>query len=146
MSKYCGIGKVPKDAERGSDEYCLEHNQVRYWGLKKIDPSIVKKVEIIKNKDKIKTEIRTGEIIIRALTKKGELILKDIDRYQSKKYLKKRLDIFETEKEKEKEKKRIQKRLEEIKDNGRHIAKKIKAQYNIINTLQKELQFLKENK
>jgi len=142
MSKYCGIGKVPKNNERGSDEYCLQHNQVRYWGLKKIDPKIIKKVEIIKNKDKIVGEIRTGTVVIRALTKKGEAILKDIERYESKKYLKKRLEIFETEKEKEKETKRIKKRLDEIKQNGKEVSKKIKAQLEIIKALKKELEFL----
>lgn len=36
--EYCGVGKVPKGAVRGSAKQCAEQGQVRYWGIKKIDP------------------------------------------------------------------------------------------------------------
>lgn len=35
--EYCGVGKVPKGAVRGSAKQCAEQSQVRYWGLNKID-------------------------------------------------------------------------------------------------------------
>lgn len=53
--EYCGIGKVPKGAVRGSAKQCAELGQVRYWGEKKIDsrtlaavkdPTITKESEL----------------------------------------------------------------------------------------------------
>ena len=41
MSKiYCGIGKVPKGSKRGSMKECVESGQIRYYGIKKIDPKL----------------------------------------------------------------------------------------------------------
>jgi len=42
MSKpYCGVGKVPKGQKRGSMKECAMSGQIRYYGLKKVDPKIV---------------------------------------------------------------------------------------------------------
>ena len=35
---YCGIGKVPKNMRLGSKKESMEMGQVRYYGLRKIDP------------------------------------------------------------------------------------------------------------
>ncbi|MEM3063143.1 MAG: hypothetical protein QW303_06350 [Nitrososphaerota archaeon] len=42
---YCGIRKIPKGRERGTPEYCLKANQVRYYGLVKIDKKLLEKVK-----------------------------------------------------------------------------------------------------
>jgi hypothetical protein len=44
---YCGVGKVPKGKSLGSMAECAEKSQIRYYGLKKIDPRII---EAVKNK------------------------------------------------------------------------------------------------
>lgn len=38
---YCGIGEVPKGKRLGSMKECAEKKQVRYYGLKKIDPLVI---------------------------------------------------------------------------------------------------------
>lgn len=40
---FCGAGKVPKGQTRGSMKQCVEKNQVRYWGVKKVDPKLLEK-------------------------------------------------------------------------------------------------------
>lgn len=43
MSKiYCSIGKVPKGKRLGSMKECIQANQIRYYGVKKIDPKLLK--------------------------------------------------------------------------------------------------------
>lgn len=39
--KYCSIGKIPKGKVRGSMTDCVKARQVRYYGLKKIDPTLI---------------------------------------------------------------------------------------------------------
>ena len=38
---YCGIKAVPKGKNRGSMKQCAESNQVRLYGLHKIDPKLL---------------------------------------------------------------------------------------------------------
>lgn len=39
MSKpYCGVSNIPKGHKRGTMKECAQIGQVRYYGLKKIDP------------------------------------------------------------------------------------------------------------
>ena len=38
---YCKIGPVPKNHRLGSMQECLDMNQVRLYGIKKIDPKIL---------------------------------------------------------------------------------------------------------
>lgn len=40
---FCGVGKIPKDKVRGTPEYCASKNQVRYYGLVKIDEKLLNK-------------------------------------------------------------------------------------------------------
>jgi len=52
MSKpYCGIGSVPKDSKRGSMKDCAMSGQIRYYGLKKIDPRLVEHTKDAKKGD-----------------------------------------------------------------------------------------------
>lgn len=38
---YCGAGKVPKGQSRGSMKQCIDKNQIRYWGVKKVDSRLL---------------------------------------------------------------------------------------------------------
>jgi len=40
-NKFCGVGKVPKGKTRGSMIDCVKKSQIRYYGLKKIDPTLI---------------------------------------------------------------------------------------------------------
>jgi len=39
--KFCGVGKMPKNSELGSPEYCLETNQVRRYGKVKVSKELI---------------------------------------------------------------------------------------------------------
>src|ERR1700761_5187735 len=39
---YCGVGKIPKGKIRATPEYCVQNNQVRYYGLVAIDQNLLK--------------------------------------------------------------------------------------------------------
>jgi len=46
MSKpYCGIGDPPKGSRRGTAKECVDNKQVRYYGIKKINPKLLEKKE-----------------------------------------------------------------------------------------------------
>lgn len=60
--KFCGIGKIPKGYKRGTMKDCLEKKQVRYYGLKKVDPKLVEHILTTKggkpkNRDKLVIEL-----------------------------------------------------------------------------------------
>lgn len=94
---YCGKGPVPKGKTRGSAEYCLRNNQVRYYGVKKIDAKMLKDYE---SSDRIKSReaelIKYNEIVfkhnkvnrdIKGFEAELERKTKDIKRYEKKKEL-----------------------------------------------------------
>ncbi|AGC02111.1 putative low complexity protein [Acanthamoeba polyphaga moumouvirus] len=78
---YCGIGKIPKGKIRGTPEYCLEANQVRYYGLKKIDPDLLsmttsRKSSLVKEQLKLKRLQDDAKILIKEV-KNVDLVLND---------------------------------------------------------------------
>jgi len=42
LRMYCGVKDVPKGMVRASPEYCVQHNQIRYYGLVAIKPKLLK--------------------------------------------------------------------------------------------------------
>ena len=43
---YCGINKVPKGKHRGTEIECMMQNQIRQYGIDKIDKSLMENIEI----------------------------------------------------------------------------------------------------
>ena len=69
MSKpYCGTGKIPKDAKRGSAKECAQIGQVRYYGLKRIDSKTLEE-----GKAEKKTKETRDELLIKMAGLKGIL-------------------------------------------------------------------------
>lgn len=64
---YCGIKKLKKGRHFGSMTECLDHNQVRYYGLHKIDPMLIKNQNQIVKVDRSKLINR--RIVLRARIK-----------------------------------------------------------------------------
>lgn len=94
---YCGIGKIPKGKIRGTPEYCIEANQVRYYGLKKIDSNLLsmsksKKTDLIKQQLKLKRIEDDAKILIKEVKNIKLIINDDLARESSKKKAKKRMD------------------------------------------------------
>ena len=67
---YCGAGPVPKKQKLGTMKECAESKQIRYWGVKKIDP---KMLEYSKNFGKNKTttlQLQKKIVVMRSKIKK----------------------------------------------------------------------------
>lgn len=54
---FCGVGKVPNGKRRGTMQECFEKNQVRYWGVKKVDSRILKELNSSKNLPKTRGKL-----------------------------------------------------------------------------------------
>lgn len=69
---YCGIGNVPKGKRRGTMRECVERNQVRYWGIKSIDPKLIGGVK--KKQAQQKSIIQVRNELIKLQARKRKLI------------------------------------------------------------------------
>ncbi|ANB50765.1 hypothetical protein [Powai lake megavirus] len=94
---YCGIGKIPKGKIRGTPEYCIEANQVRYYGLKKIDSNLLsmskgRKTDLVKQQLKLKRIEDDAKILIKEVKNIKLIINDDLARESSRKKARKRMD------------------------------------------------------
>lgn len=69
---YCGIGKIPKNSRRGTPKECLNSNQVRYYGIEKIDQNEFKKSASGKKIKKLKENVKKHIVILRVKKRKTE--------------------------------------------------------------------------
>jgi hypothetical protein len=71
---YCGAGEVPSGHRRGTMMECIEKNQVRYYGVKKVDSRLLSKLrskrDIEKERDKLVLKTKGYKHKIVALRKK----------------------------------------------------------------------------
>jgi len=77
---YCGSKSVPKNKVRGTMKECADSNQVRYWGVKKIDKKFLgdqkeKVVDVENEIIKLKNMEAEGGILLKEI-KKTKLIIK----------------------------------------------------------------------
>lgn len=102
---YCGIGKIPKDQVRGTPEYCVQNNQIRYYGLHKIDKDLLKTAKgqvtnLNKEKLKLKRLEDDARILIKTV-KNLKIILEDRDSTPSQiKKAQKKMDEIAVKKDK----------------------------------------------
>lgn len=69
---YCGRGPVPRGKKRGTPEYCLRNNQVRYYGIVAIDPALL---------DKFQTkalDLVTEQLRLKKLENLAKILIKDV--------------------------------------------------------------------
>ena len=71
------MGDVPKGRKRGTMKECAEKNQIRYYGLKKIDSKILDSMKKKKSAANSEKELRALNI---KLTGKVQRLLKDLKR------------------------------------------------------------------
>lgn len=58
MSKiYCSIGNIPKGSKLGTMKQCAEMNQVRYYGIKKIDSKLLEAIKKGSKEKESKTKL-----------------------------------------------------------------------------------------
>ena len=135
---YCGIGNMPRGKDRASAEYCMNHNQIRYYGMKAVDPKLLERVKTKKlNIDKERIKLKKIDLDADDLIKEYTKIKKILDNpaastpAEVKRAKKKRLQILkkkETIKKKFIAQKNIVLRL--AREEEREEAKRIKDKKN----------------
>ncbi len=105
LKPYCGIKeKPPKGQKRGSMQECIKKNQVRLYGVNKVDNKMLTNKKLLK-KDNLETKPKL-ELV--KLTRKYNTIMKRLKKeYASENDAKKRIDI-------NKEYKRVQNDLKDV--------------------------------
>lgn len=120
---YCGVKNPPKGRERGTPEYCAERNQVRYYGIKKI------------NKKLVRTEAGPAPSLIKEQLKSKKLMDDAKILVKDSKIVK---IIMESDKSTNSEKKKAQKRLDELKGRRDRLIKRITQQTKKVNVMLEE--------
>ncbi|AYV85458.1 MAG: hypothetical protein Satyrvirus17_18 [Satyrvirus sp.] len=120
---YCGIGNIPHGRVRGTPEYCIQTNQVRYYGIEAIDKKLLKSVKG-KGADLLKQQLK-----LKKLEQDAKALIDE-----SKKINK----ILESNKAAESQKKRAQKNLDKLLVKRDNLIKRLKTQRKIVETLEKE--------
>jgi hypothetical protein len=121
--KYCGLGPVPKGAERADAEYCLKTNQVRFYGIKKVDPSLV---YTIKEKAKEESEYKLQLSKYHAMKKRMEKILTSRDIFKERVKKAKREGVRDL---------RSEEMVESHQKEGEKLLKKFQKQERLVNQM-----------
>lgn len=120
---YCGIGNIPKGKTRGTPEYCVRANQVRYYGLEKIDKKILKEAKG-KTTDLIKEQLKFKKI-----EDDAKSLIKDVKNIKI---------ILEDESAKPTQLKNAQKKMDELLIKRDKLIKKLKDQKKVVENLEKQ--------
>lgn len=90
---YCGTKAVPRKMKRGTAEECARANQIRYYGVKKISPEVLKLAKKINHEEEVK-KLEYIHFQINKLVKHYNEIQKILnDRKSSKPELKKAKEV-----------------------------------------------------
>lgn len=109
MSKiFCGAGKMPKTSRVGTSTECAEKNQIRYYGLNKVDPKTVEKT---KKKDHVPD---TREKLFKLMFKLKGTIGRNKGRYEGAKDEKAKAEYYKLWQDAEKELKVVMPKLEKV--------------------------------
>ena len=98
---YCGASTiVPKNKQRGTMKECYDLNQVRYWGIKKIDNKILNSTSKKKRKENTKDKLLRNKLLekVASIDGKAKKLKKKIEFTQNP--TKKNLKEFKKEVEK----------------------------------------------
>lgn len=120
---YCGMGPVPKGKVRAPPEYCLQNNQVRYYGIVAIDPELLKQHNT-KTTDLIKEQLK-----LKKIGDEAKILIKEV------KNLKLILDDTEA---KESQRKKAQKRMDELLAKRDKLVKRLKTQKAVVEQAEAE--------
>lgn len=120
---YCGVGPVPRGKVRGTPEYCVQTNQVRYYGLVKIDKDLLKTAkgettDLIKEQLKLKKLEDDARVLIRD-AKNLNLIIEDDTIKKSKR-------------------KQAREKMKKLMEKREKLIKSIKSQRDYVNELKEE--------
>ncbi len=128
---YCGIGQVPKGRIRGTPEYCIQTNQVRYYGLEAIDEDLLKQA-----KGNV-SDLTKEKLKIKKIEDDAKILIKEVKNIKI---------ILESEDSKPSQKKNAQKKMDELLVKRDTLIKKLKAQSQVVKELEKDIERRKKVK
>ena len=129
---YCGIKEeLPKGKVRGTQEYCIRTNQVRYYGRKHVDKKLLKSMEVTRKYNLNKERIKLNNI-----RSNGEKVLKEIKRARN---------IMDRENVTDAEYKRAKKKLAVLTIKKSQILKQFIAQEKVIAHIVAQQEIIKRN-
>jgi hypothetical protein len=120
---YCGVKRISKNKRLGTPDECAELNQVRHYGLEKIDKNLVN-ISGKKPRSLIKEQLKEKK-----LEMDGRVLLKEANTLKI---------IIEDDRISEKTKKKSRKRLDELKNMSTKLVKKLKEQKKVINEIKQD--------
>jgi hypothetical protein len=119
---YCGINRVPKGKKQGTIEECYDNRQIRYYGLHKVDPKLLKK----KNKA---VNIVEEQLKLRILQERGKRLVRNYKEQSA---------ILEDEESTVKKKNEATKKIEKLLQQRDVLLKKIREQKKYVKSIEKE--------
>jgi hypothetical protein len=120
---YCGIGDVPKNKVRGTPEYCVRNNQVRYYGVEALSE------DMLNLRKSLAVNLEKEQLKLRKLLDQGTILLRQIKNEQF---------IYRDERQKESARKRADKKLDQLLAKRDKLVKKIKDQRAYVVMLEEE--------
>lgn len=120
---YCGIGPVPKGKVRAPVEYCIQNNQVRYYGLVAIDPELLKTAKG-KTSSLIKEQLKLKKIEIDA-----KMLIKEVKNLKV---------ITDDDRMTESKQRKAKKRIKELLSKRDKIVKRLKDQQRLVESLERD--------
>ena len=119
---YCGAGPVPKGKVRGTPEYCVQTNQVRYYGIIAINPNLLKTA---KGKT---TDLVNEQLKLKKIENDAKILINEV----------KKLKIILDSKEASRtETKRAQKRFDNLMLKRDSLVKRLKKQQKVVEEIEK---------
>ena len=129
---YCGAGPVPKGKIRGTPEYCVQTNQIRYYGLVAIDKDLLKTAKG-QSSDLIKEQLK-----LKKIEDDAKVLIKEVKNLKI---------ILDSERSSTSEVKRAKKKMEALLEKRDKLVKRLKVQKKVVDAIvQDEKEKEKSNK
>lgn len=128
MSKnniFCGIGNTPKGKKLGTAKQCLRANQVRRYGIEKIDPKLLLKKDSRSKNNLVKEQLKLMKLETRA-----KLLIKNINEQKF---------IINSDQSTKKQKDSARKKGRELMKTKNILVKKISTQQNVVKSIDKSV-------
>ena len=103
---YCGIGPVPKGKERAPPSYCIQTNQVRYYGIEAIDEKLLNKFKGSSN------DLQKEKVKLKKIESDAKIAMKENASLKL---------ILNDKKITDKKRKSVDKKMEALKEKGKNL-------------------------
>jgi len=81
---YCGPGKIPKGKKLGTAKQCIKNKQLRYWGVKEVDPELLEGINDELTAEKQKNMIIKEQLKLKKLEDNAKILINDYKKLKIK--------------------------------------------------------------